>query len=268
MGSVLAGRRVVVTRAVEQADDLAVLLQQSGAIPVVIPLIEFTSEPAGVAQLARYAAEGFAEFDWVIVTSPNGAACLVAAVSDEATQPVAARIAAVGTTTAEVLRAAGIEVNFVPTVQSAAGLLAEFPPDRGLDSGSGTGLNAVLIVQAANAEPTLADGLRELRPSKSPTGSAVAAVAVVTPYRTIATRVDAGQQLAALSADAVMFASGSAARAWVAVFGDSAPPVVVAIGPQTASSATRAGLKVSVVATDHSMSGMVMALERHLSSHR
>jgi uroporphyrinogen-III synthase len=268
MGPVLAGRRVIVTRAVDQADDLAALLQQSGAIPVVIPLIEIASEPAGVAQLARYAADGFAEFDWVIVTSPNGADCLVDVagdvVSDAVVQTVAARVAAVGTTTAEVLRAAGIEVNFVPTVQSAAGLLAEFPPDRGFDSRSGPGLNAVLIVQASNAEPTLADGFRELRLAKSSTGSVI----VVAPYRTIAARVDAGQQLAALSADAVMFASGSAARAWVAVFGDSAPPVVVAIGPQTAASVTRAGLKVNVVATDHSLSGMVMALEHHLSSQR
>jgi len=75
----------------------------------------------------------------------------------------------------------------------------------------------------------------------------------------------AGVQLAALAADAVLFASGSAARAWAAVFGDAAPPVSVAIGPNTAAAAAAAGLKISLVAADHSLSGMVAALERYLA---
>ena len=243
MGSVLTGRRIVVTRAAEQADELAGLLQQVGAVPVVIPLIAIVVEGGGAVQLATLAVDGFAGFDWLIVTSPNGAAHVI----DAAQQSLACNVAAIGTATAEVLRANGVEVAFVPLVQSAAGLLDEFPL-----------AGSVLLVQAANAEPMLADGLR----------AQGAAVMVVAPYRTIAARVSAGQQLAALSADAVLFASGSAARAWADVFGDSTPPVVVAIGPRAAAAATDAGLKVSVVAADHSLSGMVLALERHLSSQR
>lgn len=240
MSSVLAGRRIVVTRAAEQADELADLLEQRGAIPVVIPLIEIVSGPSEVAQLAEHLE---ANYDWLIVTSPNGARCLF----ETAIQiPTATRVAAIGTATAEALRVGGVEVAFVPAVQSAAGLLAEFPgvPSR------------VLVVQAAQAERTLAEGLAAQQ----------FLVTVVAPYRTIAARVTAGQQLAALSADAVLFASGSAARAWADVFGDSTPPVVVAIGPQTAAAATDAGLKVGVVAADHSLSGMVLALERQLLS--
>lgn len=259
--SVLAGRRVVVTRAAEQADELAELLRQVGAVPVVIPLIEIVTDVHGASQLAEHAATDFDNFDWLIVTSPNGAdhvvdVCAVRAVGPVRPKP---RVAAIGTATASTLRAGGIEVAFVPTVQSAAGLLAEFA-EAGSDASRIT--NRILLVQAANAEPTLAEGLRER--FKSP-GSAVT---VVAPYRTIAARVNAGQQLAALSADAVLFASGSAALAWAAVFGEAAPPVVVAIGPQTAAIVTQAGLKVSVIAADHSLSGMVMALERHLSSQR
>lgn len=237
MSSVLTGRRVVVTRAADQADELAELLQQRGAIPVVIPLIEIVTEPVDVVAVD--------DFDWLVVTSPNGAAYVVATYGQ---RPVPGRVAAIGTATAAVLRAGGIEVALVPSTQSAAGLLAEF---RAADAN-------VLLVQAANAEPVLADGLR----------GQGAVVTVVTPYRTVAARVTAGQQLAALAADSVLFASGSAARAWVDVFGDSTPPVVVAIGPQTAAAATEAGLKVAVVAADHSLSGLVLALERHLSSQR
>lgn len=254
MTSILAGRRVVVTRAAEQADDLSALLQETGAIPVVVPLIEIVSEPAEVARLADYAADGFAAFDWVIVTSPNGAASVVASA---VSQSVMARVAAIGTATAEVLRAGGVAVAFIPAVQSAAGLLAEFPTVGDVHDAPTT----VLIVQAAQAEPMLAAGLNALL---APTGE----VTIVAPYRSVAARVTAGQQLAALSADAVLFASGSAARAWVAVFGESAPPVVVAIGPQTAAAVTQAGLKVSAVAADHSLSGMVKALESQLSRRR
>lgn len=245
MSSVLAGRRVVVTRALEQADELATLLQQVGAVPVVVPLIEIVSEPVAAAELAGTDLGGF---DWLIVTSPNGAAHVVEA---QAGRARARQVAAVGTSTADVLRAGGIDVALVPTVQSAAGLLAEFPSP-------GSAARKILLVQAANAEAVLADGLRALG----------ATVTVIAPFRTVAARVTAGQQLAALSADAVLFASGSAARAWADVFGDASPPIVVAIGPQTAAAVTDAGLKVSIIAADHSMSGMVLALESHLSSQR
>ncbi len=244
--SVLAGRRIVVTRAAEQADELAELLQQNGAIPVVIPLIEIESSPAALEELAMHAGN---DFDWLIVTSPNGANCVL---QPAIRLPERTQVAAIGTATAAALRAGGVEVAFVPEVQSAAGLLAEFPAVARKASGR------VLIVQAADAEPTLAAGLAAQH----------VLVTVVAPYRTVPARVNAGQQLAALSADAVLFASGSAARAWADVFGDSTPPVVVAIGPQTAAAATDAGLKVSIVAADHSLSGMVEALERHLSSQR
>ena len=88
----------------------------------------------------------------------------------------------------------------------------------------------------------------------------------VAPYRSVPRRPGAGEQLTALAADAVLFASGSAARAWAAVFGTSTPPVVVAMGPQTAAAVTAAGLEVTDVATDHSLAGLVAAAERALGS--
>lgn len=255
--SVLAGRRIVVTRAAEQADELAELLHQAGAVPVIIPVIEIVTDAQGASALAGLSFTGFDSFDWLIVTSPNGADHLVKAVGTPVGHALP-RVAAIGRATGSALRAGGIEVAFMPTVQSAAGLLAEFE-DAVADTRDNRIDSRILLVQAANAEPTLAEGLRD---------QFAAVVTVVAPYRTIAARVNAGQQLAALSADAVLFASGSAAIAWAAVFGEAAPPVVVAIGPQTAAIVARAGLKVSVVAADHSLSGMVMALERHLSSQR
>ncbi|MBI4885251.1 MAG: uroporphyrinogen-III synthase [Actinobacteria bacterium] len=246
---VLAGRRVVVTRAVEQSAELVALLEQSGAVAVVVPLIEIATEPAGVVELA---ALNLAAFDWVVVTSPNGARHLVDAAASSQRKP--SRVAAVGSTTAAVLIGGGLSVSLTPAVQSAHGLLVELAAG-GLAADDLPFSKKVLVVQAAAADPALAAGLR----------ARGCEVSTVAPYRTVAVQAGVGLQLAALAADAVLFASGSAVRAWVDVFGDSTPPIVVTIGPQTAEAATRAGLKVSVVAADHSLSGMVAALERRLA---
>lgn len=235
--SALAGRRVVVTRAAEQAGDLVSLLEAAGATAVVVPLIEIVSQPAACELLA---ALDLADFDWLVVTSPNGASAYLDAHS---TAP--SNVAAVGATTAAALTDGGVSVTLVPTDQRAVGLLAVFPAGRG----------RVLLVQAVDAETTMVTGLQ----------LAGWQVTAVSPYRSALAPPTAGQQLAALSADAVLFASGSAARAWVAVFGQTTPPIVVAIGPQTAANVEQAGLKVSLVAADHSLPGLVAALEGHLS---
>jgi len=233
----LAGRRVVVTRAAEQADELVSLLEAEGAIAVVVPLIEIVAQPVGAATLS---ALNPTDFDWLVVTSPNGARAFLDA---HTTAPI--RVAAVGATTGVVLTAGGLQMSLIPADQRALGLLAEFP------AGSGH----VLLVQAVDAEPTLVAGLQE----------AGWQVTAVSPYRSAPAHLTASQQLTALKADAVLFASGSAARGWVGVLGQTTPPIVVAIGPQTAAAAEQAGLKVSLVAADHSLPGLVAALKSHLA---
>ena len=90
-------------------------------------------------------------------------------------------------------------------------------------------------------------------------------VVAISPYRTVSVRPSADQQRAAFAADAVLFASGSAARAWVEVFGRQTPPTVVAIGEQTARAAQRAGLKISAISADHSVYGMLVTLSRYFA---
>ncbi len=237
MAGPLDGRRVVITRAAEQADELAELVRSAGAVPVVMPLVTVESVPGEADRLAGVDPLGF---DWLVVTSPNGARAYTAS---KRTAPT--RVAAVGTATAAALEADGIPVSFVPSRQNAEGLLAEMPP---VTEGR------VLLVQAEAAEPTVADGLRARHLE----------VTVIRPYRTVPVRPSAADQLAALSADAVLFASGSAARAWHAVFGSSAPALVVSIGPRTTALANGLGLKVNLEAADHSLSGLVDVLVAHL----
>jgi uroporphyrinogen-III synthase len=113
----------------------------------------------------------------------------------------------------------------------------------------------VLVVQATGAAPTLVDGLR----------AAGGDVVVINAYS--ARPVAASREVCdhALDADALLLASGSAARAWVDVFGRDAPGVIVAIGDQTASVAQQVGLKITVVAADHSVEGMLRSLNEYFS---
>lgn len=243
----LAGRRVVVTRAAAQADDLAEMLREAGAEPVIVPLIEIVEPDDGGCALAE-ALGALTTYDWLVVTSPNGAVRVSAALAEvrsnsQANTPQANRlqVAAVGSSTAAAL---SVPADLVATTQSAEGLLAVFPDGPG----------RILITQAESARPTMASGLRDRGWE----------VDVVVAYRTTFTRPSAGDMLRALSADAVLFASGSAAVAWHQVFGLSTPPLVVAIGPSAALAATEIGLKIDVVATDHSLGGMLDCLLTYL----
>ena len=62
------------------------------------------------------------------------------------------------------------------------------------------------------------------------------------------------------AADAVAFASGSAAQAWHDSIGTETPPIVVAIGPTTEGAARACGIGVTHVAQEHSVKGVVDAL--------
>lgn len=232
----LAGRTVVVTRAADQAGETAELLTSNGAIPLVVPLIEVVDEPAGMSELANLDVAGT---DWIVVTSPNGAERAAALIDPTANTP---KVAAVGSATMALLP----RCDLVATTQSARGLLEVFP----------SGPGRLVVVQAAAAEPTLVEGLRDLAWD----------VTAISPYRTRSVVPAEHERTAALAADAVLFASGSAARAWVEVFGNRTPPVVVAIGEQTSAAAIAAGLKVSVVSADHSLYGMLVALSRYFSA--
>ncbi len=233
----LAGRRVVTTRDEPGALDDA--LAALGAEVLHLPLIEIVDPPSGSGSLAPALAAAGPD-DWVVVTSRHGAARLVTAWHEARPAESAAgapHLAAVGEATAEVVRRAGLAVDVVPEVQTAAALVAAFPDVSG----------RVLVAQADRAAPTLVEGLR----------ARGFVVEVHTVYLTHLRPVPESVRGEVLAADAVTFASGSAVTGWVEALGPVAPPVVAVIGPSTAAAAEGAGLKVSGVAADHSVSGLV-----------
>ena len=215
----LDGVRVAVTR--PEAGELGDRLAELGATVVHVPLIEIGDAVDGGVAL-RGALARLGAFDWLVVTSANGAR----RVADAARRHPDVRLAAVGPASAATLAAgAGRAVDFVPTVARAVGLLAEFP----------RGPAAIMLVQADRARRLLADGLVRM-------GHRVESV---TAYRTVSRRPEPGELEQLAGVDAVVFASGSAVAGWVDAMGSTVPPVVVALGPVTADAAASRGVAVS-----------------------
>lgn len=236
----LAHQRIVVTRTRSQASELSAQLAALGAVPIEVPLIDIAAPSDEGAALAAAVGQ-LGSYQWVALSSPNGAHHLATAVP----APVAGlRVAAVGPATAAALETAGWSVDLVARRHIAEGLVEDFPAGDG----------SVLIPQAEIARPTLADGLRGKGWS----------VDVVTAYRTVAAEVGEHSRAAISEADVITFTSSSTVTNFCAVVGvDSLPPIVACIGPITAETARRHGITPDVIAHPHTINGLVDALVSH-----
>jgi uroporphyrinogen-III synthase len=202
--------RVVVTRPQAQAEPLLAALRAAGFEPVACPVIEIEAIDDGPIDVSGY--------DLVIVTSANGAAEL--GVRHLGELP---RVAAVGEMTAAALAAHDIAVDFIPSVASQEGLLAELARPVG----------RALFVGAERARRLLADELpADFR-------------AV---YRTVELSPPPPD------GDVVLLASPSAASAW-AKLGSTLPTIT--IGPQTTAAVRDAGLTVVAEAVTQDVAGLV-----------
>jgi uroporphyrinogen-III synthase len=180
----------------------------------------------------------------VVFTSVNAVERVFAGLRD-ARAFGAAQVAAVGPGTAGALAARGVVADLVPESAVAEALVEAFP----------AGAGRVLLPQAAAARPVLAEGLR----AKGWT------IDVVEAYRTVPARPSDEALAAAAKADAIAFTSSSTVTSWLAL-GATLPPVVACIGPVTAATAAEHGVPVTVVATDHTIEGLVDVLISALSS--
>jgi uroporphyrinogen III methyltransferase / synthase len=210
--------KAIVTRPRTQAAPLVAALEALGVEVVECPLIE-------IERISDEPVDG-AGYDWLIVTSSNGAAEIARRGRN------LPQVAAVGPGTAEALRAHGIEPALVPAESSQDGLLRELPRPAG----------RVLFAAAEGARRGPVDAL----------GADFVAL-----YRTrlLAPEPPPG--------DVVVLASGSAARAYAGV-GGSAPAVT--IGPETSRVARAVGLDVVGEAASHDLDGLVAAVRDVMDS--
>jgi len=244
----LFGRRVLVTRAREQASALSERLRELGAEPLEYPAIEI-APPKDFGPLDEAIAR-LSVYDWLILTSTNGVRAFVDRMSEKGTDIQALgrlKIAAIGPATAQALAGHGLRVDYVPEVYTTKEIAA------GLRDISG---QRVLLPRAERAPKQLAQALR----------GKGAVVDEVVAYRTLA--VDAADELKALlddgQIDIVTFTSSSTVENLVRMLDGDVErlrgPLVACIGPVTARTAKRLGIGVDVVAREHTIAGLVEAI--------
>lgn len=241
----LFSKSVVVTRAARQAPQLVDALEERGAHAISIPVVDFTS-PTDPAP-ADAAAQRLADYDWLVVTSPNGAELFCSMLVPGALGTVS--VAAIGPGTAAALERVGARPDLVPERFVAEGLLEAFPDPQG------TG-GRVLLARAEQGRDVLPNGLREM-------GWEVDDVPV---YRTVAATVTQAQRHELERADVVTFTSSSTVSNLVEQVGaDALPSVVATISPVTSATARGFGLRVDVEASEHTIAGLVSALEGYFA---
>jgi uroporphyrinogen III methyltransferase/synthase len=124
----LSGRRIVVTRAREQADALSARLRELGADAIELPTIEIRP-PSDPAPLERAIAE-LGTYDWLIFTSANGVRHFVSALdrSPADWRSLRAKICAIGPATRAALEALHLKVDLMGAEYVAEGLVEAFAP--------------------------------------------------------------------------------------------------------------------------------------------
>jgi uroporphyrinogen-III synthase len=251
----LHNKRIVITRAEAQAGPLIARLRALGAEPLACPAIAI-APPADYAPLDQAIAR-LGQYNWLIVTSANGARALLGRMAElgaDTTQLRRMRIGAVGPATARALAELGIEAGFVPADYVAEAVLGEIGDVAG---------QRILLPCADIARDALAAGLRAQ-------GALVDDVAA---YRTVpgAGAAELLPWLREHTIDAVTFSSSSTVRYLLegmeATGLDRAAAralleraAIVCIGPITAATAQAEGLRVDAVAREYTGDGLVEAL--------
>ena len=250
----LFGRRIVITRAREQASALRGRLEGLGAEVIELPTIAIEPLAFALPTLANY--------EWVVFTSANG----VNRFFDAGLRPAGldaralgtALVAAIGPGTAAALGRHGLVPDLLPERFVAESLLAAFPRPGAVASGRRPA--RVLIARAETARDVLPDGLVDLGYE----------VDVVSVYRTVTAVPDPDDidRVRSGEVDAITFTSSSTVANFVAVTGplpEAAPPVI-SIGPVTSATAAEHGIRVAREADPHDIEGLVAALIAELAS--
>jgi uroporphyrinogen III methyltransferase / synthase len=248
----LFGQRIVVTRSRAQASELVAQLEELGAEAIEAPAIRI--EPPADPRPLREAVKNLAAFDWIVVTSTNGADALfdtMAAENLDARALAGRRVAAIGPATAEKLLGFGIRADLVPETFTGAAVA------EAMVRAGNLGGKSVLLPRADIAPKELVDAL----------AARGAKVTEVTAYRTVidfANHDVVSERLARNEIDWVTFTSSSTVRNFLGAISPdrvkAARVRVASIGPTTSATLREAGLEPTVEAASYTIPGLVDAI--------
>lgn len=254
----LFGRRILVTRALDQAGEFSEMLAGLGAQVYECPTIRLV--PPETWEELDGAIASLDGFDWVIFTSVNAVKYFFARLADLGSDSRAlgtCRVCAVGPKTAAALQPHGIRPDLVPTDYKAEGVIAAFAK---MDVAG----KRFLFPKADKARDVIPAGLAALG------GDVLAPVA----YRNVLPEELPEQVLAALEerrVDCVTFTSSSTAENLAAMLGENRflrlleGVAVAAIGPVTGKSCRELGLHVAIEPKEYTLAAMTDEIVRYFA---
>jgi uroporphyrinogen-III synthase len=255
----LAGKRIVVSRARDQAEALAFPLRELGADVVEIPFIEIRP-PASFQPLDDALLE-INGYDWLILTSVNGVKALAGRIQHlglDALNFIHLKVAAIGPATEQALEEQQFKVDVVPDKYVAEAVVSALR-----DQVKG---QRILLVRAKVARDVIPEELRR----------AGAVVKVVEAYETVAppasrARLQSLLQDSAQRPDVITFTSSSTVRNFAllaelpATRADMRPRLLqdvklASIGSVTSQTLRELGLPVDIEAQHFTIPGLVQAI--------
>jgi uroporphyrinogen III methyltransferase / synthase len=256
----LFGKRIVVTRAREQASDFAALLSELGAECVEFPTIEVISPPSW-KELDR-AIQNLETYQWLVFTSVNGVKYFfdrLEHAGQDARSLKGIRVAAIGPKTADAIRAEGVNPDLVPEEYRAEAVVEAFGKQgvKGL---------RILLPRAAEAREVLPQELERMG----------AEVEVVEAYRTAKPEGSRGEIKAMLEKGEihmVTFTSSSTVNNFMDMFKEESDRLlqwmdkvaVACIGPVTATTAKERGLFVRITPSEYTIEALAKAIVDHFA---
>ena len=252
----LCGKKIIVTRATEQAGEFSAALAARGATVLECPTIRLV-EPENW-QLLDMAIRDLPEYDWVVLTSGNAVRYFFQRLNTrglDARALAGCRICAVGPKTADEILSFGIKPDLIPSDFKAEGVVDEFSR---LDMHN----TRVLFPRADKARDLIPNELKRLG---AHVDSPVA-------YRNFLPERLPPETLFALekrSVDCITFTSSSTVQNLAAMLGeelmlDMLKGVAVAsIGPITSKSCRDLGLKVDIEPQAYTLQSLAESLETY-----
>jgi uroporphyrinogen-III synthase len=243
----LDGRTILVASSEGRVASLVAAIEALGGIAIPFPTVRLVPPPD--LESFERALRNWASYDWIVFTS----AAAVDAVTREAgrigldLRLLPGKVAVVGPATAKAVEAAGLPVTAMPAEYLTDSLAAALGDIRG---------KSVFLPRSRIARKGLADDLR----------SGGAKVVEVDAYDAASSAPDLASLSSSDRIDFVVFTSASTVRQFVSLVPHQVlervrtESRIACIGPVTAEAADESGLRASIVATEHTIPGLVRAL--------
>jgi len=255
----LSGKRILVTRSVEQAGELAALVRAASGIPVLFPTIRLT-HPENCGPLDREIGR-LSSFDWILFASANAARffCERADRLGVGSWPGTLRVASIGPGTTKELAARSVPVHRTAETHTAEGLFETL-------RSAGIRGKRFLLPRAEEGREILPDAIAREG------GEVVSVVA----YRNGLAEKDesVAAEIVSRPPDVCTFASPSAFRNLFLLLGNGTArnmlsgTRIAVIGEVTARAVERRDFRVDIVPETYTLKGMVDAVQAFFAAHR